>query len=296
MTRSEQCLVCENSDLEKLLTGYSRFNPKLFHKVAICQNCGHIQLFPLFSEKEYEEINNRFFGAAYMVGKQQNEANNSRKLETLNTRLSLYLQDNLNVLDIGAGEAWAMKYFKTKSFNYFAIEAVERLAQSIQERGGKVIGKTIFADYAENKANFDVIIFRHILEHLLSPKEALLKLKNMLSPGGLIYIALPNASNPGIRKGFRTSYIRPVHISYFCEGNVLRLAHAIGLTPIHSEARSEIYCLLKHGQDKDYKQENYYSGQKEVFIKKSKEAFRMDAVKIIKSLPMGAIKKLINKA
>lgn len=288
------CLVCGNTNLEKRFTGYSRYNPRLFHKLAICKDCGHIQQFPLFEDKEYEVINRRFFDTQYMINNQENSENNLRKLNKLKARISPYLKNNYKILDVGAGEAWAMNFFKKKRCDYFAIEAVGRLSKSIQDRGGEVIGKTIFANYTNYHKFFDIIIFRHILEHLLTPKEALLKLKNMLKVDGLIYLALPNSANPCVRKGFRTSFIRPVHISYFCEGNVIRIANDVGLNPIYSEAMGEIYCLLTHSKESDnYKYKNYYLVQKKVFEKKCKEAFGKDFIKIMKDIPKAILKKLM---
>ena len=72
---------------------------------------------------------------------------------------------------------------------------------------------------------FDIIIFRHVLEHLLDPKLAFKKLSNLLRKDGVIYMALPNAEYPSKKKGFRTSFIRPVHVSYFHVENVKRISH-----------------------------------------------------------------------
>ena len=251
--------------MEPLLFGYSPLFPRLFHRTAVCKDCGHIQLYPLLTEEECTVINNRFFEKQYMVDGVDSAEGNLMKERRTDERLRSYLRDGLNVLDVGAGEAWAMDYFKQNNCHYFAIEAVDKLASSIQERGGEVIGKSIFDDHSRYESKFDIIIFRHILEHLLNPAKALSVLKSLLGPDGLIYLALPNAFNPSIHKGFRTSYIRPVHISYFCEGNVLRLAQSVGLRAILSESIGELFCLLKHGGIEEPQYENYYIHQKDIF-------------------------------
>jgi len=227
-----------------------------------------------------------------MVGDQENRANNEKKLKKLDERLHKFIRENSSILDVGAGEAWPLTFFQKKKCDYFAIEAVDRLALSIQKRGGKVIGKNIFDDHVSYHENFDIILLRHVLEHLLNPKEALQALRNMLLPEGLIYLALPNAGKPSIRKGFRTSFIRPVHISYFCEGNVLRLANSVGLTAIHSESSGEIYVLLRKGSKNKNNHKNYYTTQKEIFLKMAKECFAKDANKIIRGFPRAILCRL----
>jgi len=71
-----------------------------------------------------------------MKGNDLNIADNQKKLEKLDQRISSYIKKGMNVLDVGAGEAWAMDYFQNKKCNYSAIEAVPRLADSITDRGG----------------------------------------------------------------------------------------------------------------------------------------------------------------
>ena len=38
---------------------------------------------------------------------------------------------------------------------------------------------------------YDGIILRHVIEHLLNPRELLLKIKNLLKPNGKLYIEVP---------------------------------------------------------------------------------------------------------
>lgn len=292
--RFEQCLVCESNDLEKIVSFYSRYNPRFFHNIAICRDCGHIQVYPVFSEKEYEKINRNLFGTKYLAGEKQNKTGNTKKLQKMAKRISPYIKDKNNILDVGAGEAWAMDHFRKGGIKYYAIEAVDRLSRSIEKRGGIVIGETIFSEYTKYKASFEIIIFRHILEHMVNPRLALLNLRNLLHPNGFIYLAVPNAACPSIRKGFRTSFIRPAHLSYFCEGNLLRLTNSVGLESMYSESGGEIFCLLKHRDEnsKPYKINNNYLAQKEVFLTKSKEALKKDILKAVKDLPLEAMRRI----
>ena len=250
------------------------FLKKLIYRIAICAQCGHIQVYPMFDENQYMSLNQRKFDQLYL--KDGNLSDNSRKLLLLKERFDSYIKGNEKVLDIGAGEGWTLDYFTQKGCSYFAIEAVEKLALSLRERGGHTIGKSIFDNYDKYEGSFDIIIFRHILEHLLNPIEALYRIKFLLRKGGLIYLALPNAANPGIKKGFCTGYLSPVHISYFRLENVLRIAQSVGLTAIAEQAGGEIYCLLTQGDKNVYNWENYYQEQKTIFLHKRKAALFID--------------------
>ena len=276
----ESCLVCQEQNLEYLINMYSFFEPRLKRKVVICKDCGHIQLFPIYSSAEYAEINNRFFNRKYLVNNKPNP-NNIRKQLRLEERISAYLKDGYDVLDVGAGEGWAMDFFKNRKCNYFAIESIERLAENIEERGGRVIARSIFESLKQYQKSFDIILFRHVLEHMLSPRDALIKLKGFLKPAGLIYLVVPNAGSFSFDKGFRTSFLRPVHISYFCEGNLRRLSQGLGLKTIATSSDKEIYFLLTPGED-NINYPNYYHQQKKYYKRAYWKYFLVDLKRIAK--------------
>ena len=307
-----KCLICKSEKLEKLFFGYSRFNPQLFHRLAICQKCGHIQQYPIFDEKTYKKINSRFFGNEYMAtGRKSHIQNlsdsesytflthNEKKLKRVDGRLTPFLKAGLNVLDVGAGHAWTLEYFQKHGCNYHAIEEVDQLADSIKERGGDIIGKSIFDDYSSDQSKFDVIFYREVLEHMLDPKKALMILRGLLNDDGFIYLEVPDAEKPSIHKGFRSSYIRPVHVSYFCKTNLFWLANSVGLDVIEEESSSKfhksgmIFCKLKKGEKKISTPQNVYKFQKKIFLESARKALKIDFKNIVKDIPKVLIRKFI---
>lgn len=130
-------------------------------------------------------------------------------------------------------------------------------------------------DLSDFNGTFDIIIFRHTIEHLLDPKKALWKLRGLLSENGVIFLALPNSSLPGTKKGFRTSYLRPVHISYFCEGNCRRLVMSCGFKVLEQKVDGEIQFLLGKAADnmEDVGFQNHYDEQISIFKAALKKIF-----------------------
>ena len=279
----DKCLVCQGTILEPLLWAYSRYFPRLFHRVAICTNCGHIQHFPLLTRSQYDVINDRFFGSHYLHSGRLNQENNKRKLRKLDKTISAYLRTGWNILDVGAGEGWALEYFLEHNCNYFAIEPVAKLASSIRQRRGKVLGKSLTCSPNLKNKKFDLVVLRHNLEHLLDPRGTLIRLKELLTPNGLILLVVPNAENPSLHKGFRTSFIRPVHISYFCETNLLRLVWSVGLDTLVCNTTGEISLLLRSNRNAEQPDVSCYLEQKQIFLKKARKALLIDTVKILRS-------------
>ena len=134
--RIDKCLVCNGEKFEPLNFYYSRFLKKLFHRISICVECGHVQVSPLFSEEELEKINHQFFSSLHMNRNKQELSKDQMKLSKLDKSLSDFISEGMDILDVGAGEAWTMDYFQQKKCNYFAIEAVPSLADLIKARGG----------------------------------------------------------------------------------------------------------------------------------------------------------------
>jgi len=252
----------------------------------------------MFNDQELKNINEKFFKGLYLQNNKLNTSDNLIKLNKLKKRLTPYINEKMNVLDVGAGEAWAMDYFQKKKCNYFAIEAIPRLADSIVSRGGVVIGRDLYQNLNKYKSNFDIIIFRHIIEHLLDPKLALETLGSLLKNNGCIYLALPNAEQPskniGLTRGFRISFLRPVHISYFHPNNILRIANYTGLDPIVVDTSGEIFMLLRHSNNNQKRYPNLYVNQKNVFKKTAKKYFIFDFIRILKDIPKALIKRALH--
>jgi hypothetical protein len=133
---------------------------------------------------------------------------------------------------------------------------------------------------------------------LLNPKLALKTLCDLLRKDGCIYLVLPNAMKPpknnGIGKGFRTSFIRPVHISYFHPENVLRIANYSGLSPAKLDTSGETIMLLKHSIGKQQNYTNHYAKQRKIFLSTAKESFFFDYIRILKDIPKVLIKRFLN--
>lgn len=283
-SKISRCLVCTSKNLEYLCHMCSIFLSRLRHGVAICRDCGHVQVDPIFTEQEYEEINHKFFTQKYLVGNQENSFNNEKKIKKLEKRLTGHMDSIKDVLDVGPGEGWSLDYFHKFDCRYYAVEKVNQFAKHILEKGGMVISSSLSEGGNEYEGFFDLIVCRHVLEHVFEPEQFLKNIYKMLKQEGYLYLALPNAFQVSEnKKGYRTSYLRPVHISYFCPENVYRLCQKVGFEKIFEEVDDEIFFLLKKTQAQvNVSHDNYYQRQKIYFSKQIKKNYYRDFFNIIK--------------
>lgn len=291
----DTCLVCGDENLKPFLVGYSPHDSSPFRRVAICRSCGHVQRSPLPSVRDYTRINDDFFASRYAQNPEQHEANIKRKLAVLTTRLRPVMRTGSRILDIGAGQGWLLDYTRSQSCDYFAVEPVPELSASIESRGGTVIGGELSEDYEDYEAAFDIIIVRHVLEHLLDPSSAMRTVQQMLKPTGRAYVALPNAGAPSLKKGFRTAFIHATHISYFCAGNLRRLGASAGLRQVAGEDSGELWALFKREAGVLPSRDNYYAQQKAVFRRSARSALGKDIMSFAKSLAWPIVRRIRNR-
>lgn len=81
---------------------------------------------------------------------------------------------------------------------------------------------TLVNEYIENfdKNNiYDIVVSSHFFEHVLNPSEIMLKMKNLITPNGSIYMSIPNLEHPNCFMGLsfeHTYHITINNIQYLC--------------------------------------------------------------------------------
>ena len=120
-----------------------------------------------------------------------------KRAEEIFLKLREYFpKGELTVLDVGCGEGALLSRIR-KSYqtaNLFGFEPSPNYAS----HAGKVSDATVIVGGLDEFAaacateRFDIITISHVLEHILDPVDLLKRLKNLLKPGGVIYIEVPN--------------------------------------------------------------------------------------------------------
>jgi len=103
------------------------------------------------------------------------------------------------ILEIGAGRGQSMFFFYNSGYNISGIEP----DQYNVERINRIIGNHCIAGYAETfetKRTFDVVWMSHVLEHTSDPYLAVNKIYDVLNPGGMFFVEVPNCYNYHIAK------------------------------------------------------------------------------------------------
>ena len=170
-----------------------------------------------------------------------------------NLSTSQQVNNTVKICEVGAGNSGIITSFK--GGHLFAIEPSENCREVLKEKGVTVLGKSI--NSIIKNMRFDIILMRHVLEHIYYPTKLLDDIVSLMSDNGILYIAVPNILIPNYLGNFTYP-----HISYFSTYSLATLCQRSGFEICRmQEADDEIWCILK-------KKKNNKSKKK---IKMSKE-------------------------
>ncbi|MBI4347715.1 MAG: class I SAM-dependent methyltransferase [Elusimicrobia bacterium] len=134
------------------------------------------------------------------------------------------------VLDVGCGRGLILGTLKEWGFETHGVELSEESAWHAKHRMGAAMHVGNFVDAKLEPGTFDAIIFWHSLEHFRKPVAALLHAHQLLKPGGLLVVAVPNSDSMQAR-AFRADWFHldvPRHYVHFGERALTSLLERAG--------------------------------------------------------------------
>jgi SAM-dependent methyltransferase len=141
-------------------------------------------------------------------------------------------RSDFSMLDIGCGTGWISKIWVDSAACVTGLEPSQARGSIARERGIRVL--TCYVEDLDVSESFDLIVIRHVLEHLEQPAEILRRLHSRLNPGGLLLIIVPNIDCIG-RKLFDTNWtwVLPWHCNFFNPQSLRSLLQLTGFEPVN---------------------------------------------------------------
>lgn len=183
------CCVCGGKNFE-ILSEKDRYG--LYAPIVICKNCGLIQMNPRMTQEAYNNFYNTEQKKLYL-GKNIITNEYFKRQYSKGEKIFKYLQEklrininNLNILEIGTSAGGILKYFKDKGNKVYGCD----LCSEYIGYGKKQYGLNLFVGIIEDmdiKQTPDIVIYSHVLEHLLNPIDELIKLKSIVNKKSYIY-------------------------------------------------------------------------------------------------------------
>jgi SAM-dependent methyltransferase len=232
-----QCVACAGDQLEPhfsvageigpdgLIPSTDRFGTALADIVR-CRRCGHMQLHPMPSET----VLAHGYASAASGDYVEEEAGQRATVRRALTRIERHAPRAGALLDLGSWVGFLLAEARDRGWSRaLGVEPSEFASTYARERlGVEVITADLFAAPLE-AASFDAVTLGDVIEHLVSPADALARIRALLAPGGVIWLALPDAGSRVARlMGRRWWSVLPTHVQYFTRGSLTTLLERSG--------------------------------------------------------------------
>jgi len=264
MKTHRTCNLCGNSSLEiALITKDNFYKNNKKYKLFRCKICDLYQQNPIPSEKEIlsfypdnylgnfvdaQSYSNLTFlykfkrfvykinmSIFYRYERESKEILQYQKLKKI---------ANVNVLDIGCGSGKLLIALSNYNFKLFGIDIDPEPIKVLKENYN-IDGDAVFFSNFSTDKKFDIIFAYHFLEHVSDPTLTLQKMKNLLKPGGLLFLRVPNIDSLSYKIFGKYSVIldQPRHIFMFSPKTLENFLEKVEFKNIKIETNPHLYFI-----------------------------------------------------
>lgn len=224
------CPLCGSNNLKRAFNAVDYFSSGEIFPLYDCSDCG----FRFTNDFPSEETIGKYYDSpGYISHSDSNKGLINRlyhyfRKRMLKKKIDLVAAhataNPIQLLDIGCGTGYFLQAAKERGWIVSGIEKDKKARESATVRAGvKVKDENGFWDM-ENRS-FDVVTLWHVLEHLEKLNETVNKIKEIISPDGIVVLALPNCHSYDAQfyKELWAAYDIPRHLWHFSPETVERL-------------------------------------------------------------------------
>jgi len=182
-----------------------------------CGDCGHVQVAAFPAEPELEGAYAAVDEGAYLSEEAGQRATAARALE----RIERHLAGPGALCDLGCWVGFLLSEAERRGWRAEGVEPSRFAARFAREQLGVSVHT---ATIEEASGTFDCVVMGDVIEHLPDPGAGLDRVAALLRPGGVLYLALPDAGSRVARlMGARWWSVLPTHVQYFTRHSLARL-------------------------------------------------------------------------
>lgn len=201
ITENVKCAICGTDDTKILFTK-GDLNVDMIN--VVCKRCGLVYMNPRPTPEAYRQFHVEDFLRERhgLVCAEQVAPKVKGSDLKMKSEVASFIAGNLNpgakVLDVGCGFGTLLNILKTKY--HTQVQGIE-LAKVDVEAAKTFYGLDLFNGSLKEFSlkhpdqKFDCIILHHTFEHMSEPRAELATMREMLEPGAILYIGVPNVMN-----------------------------------------------------------------------------------------------------
>jgi SAM-dependent methyltransferase len=256
------CPICQTNDLEPLAEK-DRYGLAML--VAICPTCGLIQTTPRMTQEAYASFYNLEYRKLYGGYAHPNlhlfydqYCRGQRLLNHILPHLSKEPSDSL-VCEVGCGPGGILFAFREVGFTVKGLDLGVEYLEYGRTQAGLDLTPGSLADVPFSRKP-DIILYSHVLEHILDLDRELAIIKGTLAEGGLVCIDVPGVKNiHHVYAGDFLRYLQNAHTYHFTRTTLMNLFVRNGFECVSSD--EHVLALFRVSRDAAVQTvENDYDG------------------------------------
>ncbi|MDD4777004.1 MAG: class I SAM-dependent methyltransferase [Fermentimonas sp.] len=226
-----KCPICGSSETAKVFDAVDHFSTKEIFPICDCLSCG----FRFTNKFPSEDEIGRYYDSPDYISHSDSKKGLINQLyhffrkRMLKKKVNLVSKSvsesqSIRLLDIGCGTGYFLNSAKEIGHKVSGIEKDNKAREFAVFNFGLDVKSEEELWEIENES-FEVITLWHVLEHMQSLNEVVSKIYNILSPDGILILALPNHHSYDAKKykEFWAAYDVPRHLWHFTPYTVEKL-------------------------------------------------------------------------
>jgi 2-polyprenyl-3-methyl-5-hydroxy-6-metoxy-1,4-benzoquinol methylase len=233
------CILCGGSTNLRLDNVFDlRFGVPGFFDIRQCSQCRLEQTDPILSSEDLAATYERYYNfrqtdtSGYTRRRHQVIGLGLYRLWVrVDGDISFVLRSGSErlLLDVGCNEGRNLGFYRAGGF---AAEGIETnpVAAATARRLGHTVHIGTLSDLERSSQRYDVVVLSNVLEHVVDPLAMLTSARNILKPGGEVWVSCPNADSTA-RRVFGRYWINwhpPFHITHLTAATLATLLHSAG--------------------------------------------------------------------
>jgi SAM-dependent methyltransferase len=196
--------------------------------IVACAVCGHMQLEHFPSEEQLAEAYEEAESGDY-VGEEAGQRETAR---VALDRIERYVPKG-RLVDLGCWVGFLMAEARERGWQPVGVEPSTFASGYAREQLGLEVVQGGLFEAGLPEHSFQAAVLGDVIEHLVEPRRALARIADLLAPGGVVYMALPDAgSRVARRMGARWWSVIPTHVQYFTRNSMETLLRRNGWEPL----------------------------------------------------------------
>lgn len=233
------CATCGGENFEGV-SEKDRYGFKM--DVVVCKDCGLVQTNPRMNQKAYNEFYNTEYRSIYIGTEKPTEDFFNRQRFNLGKKIYDFISihskigevRNKFVFEIGCGAGGILKYFQDKGCRVKGIDLGEEYLQYGRTHHNLDLEVGSLEDFVPRLQDKpDIIIYSHVLEHILDLRTQFQQLRKIMHTETLLYIEVPGLRN--LHQSYENDlleYLQNAHVYHFTKTSLTNLMFQNGFEPI----------------------------------------------------------------